>query len=309
LVLLQANIKQGKIMGLIENCLKLLKNSKVLSGSDLRSLASILPDLLSLFNVSKKFDSIDESLTHIKRQIEDLKNSLKQNASLGRDPRPIEKPHFSGHKSSFGQTQSQPRHMDQARHMDQERKQAVSHHSHNSPHPQSRPSFRIENPGVRHDNRPGPSPSAPVKNFVTDVHGNKIPIKETMEVKKFIPSSGQKQIHASVVRRCKVWGCEKTSFEMGYCHDHHDKFVMKKSPSPAPTAVPTATAPLTSIKIETAAPPFEVKREIESKPVVNQEIKIPLKSKEAALAKALATPKILLPRSRKKVIKTKRKTA
>ena len=97
---------------------------------------------------------------------------------------------------------------------------------------------------------------------------------------------------------------------MGYCQDHFDKFVMKKNPLPVHVrGTSTAMLPSASQNLEAATPPFEVKREVEVKSAPKLEIKSIPKLKDAAIAKALATPKILLPRTRKKVVKAKRKTA
>ena len=67
-------------------------------------------------------------------------------------------------------------------------------------------------------------PKREEQQFVYDLHGNKVPMKETMQVKKY-SYDGAKQ------GRCKVWGCDERAFDKGYCGKHRDKYYQKEGGS------------------------------------------------------------------------------
>jgi hypothetical protein len=54
--------------------------------------------------------------------------------------------------------------------------------------------------------------------IVFDLHGNPVPVKETMTVRKYSDGNTLNR------RKCKVWGCNERVFQMGYCEKHFDKY-------------------------------------------------------------------------------------
>ncbi len=54
--------------------------------------------------------------------------------------------------------------------------------------------------------------------IVYDLHGNPVPVKETMNLKRIGDGSTLNR------RKCKVWGCNGLVFQSGYCEKHFDKY-------------------------------------------------------------------------------------
>ncbi len=89
-----------------------------------------------------------------------------------------------------------------------------------------RDTYRHRDKSKHFESKPAEKP-----NFMYDLHGNKVPLKETMNVKKYT-YDGAKQ------GRCKVWGCDERAFDKGYCSKHRDKYYPKE------TGIQETTIPL-----------------------------------------------------------------
>lgn len=63
------------------------------------------------------------------------------------------------------------------------------------------------------------------QNVITDLHGNPVPVKQTMDVRTNSSAATRN------VRKCKVWGCDKRTIAEGYCQKHYERY-SSKAPTP-----------------------------------------------------------------------------
>ncbi|MFH1729869.1 MAG: hypothetical protein ABIA04_15760 [Pseudomonadota bacterium] len=215
------------------NILKMAKLETLRLSPGIKEFLDAIPILTKNISKFEKIDRILINLADLKNQMENIKRDLRNLTEK-----------ISNKKEEPNNQRQQNQNQNQHNHKQHFYKKYEHKKSFNNNDNFRKDDYKKVEPIKEYDKKPESA------GFIIDELGNKVPTKPQAEKKPF-NNPNPKPFQA---RRCKVWGCEKPAFDMGYCAEHYEKFYLPKTQTPQqPVGAKKVEAPneVENIKTET----------------------------------------------------------